>query len=84
MRGSIALLLIASLAGCAGGSDSAGPGPVAPLASGQLVFDSDRAGGTHEIYVMNADGSGVTRLTNDASYQNWWPRISPDRRKVLF
>ena len=84
MRGSIALLLVVSLAGCAGGSGSAGSGPVAPLASGQLVFDSDRAGGTHEIYVMNADGTGVTRLTNDASYQNWWPRISPDRTKVLF
>src|SRR5215471_4558575 len=84
MRVSIALPLVASLAGCAGGSGSGGSGPVVPLASGQLVFDSDRAGGTHEIYVMNADGTGVTRLTNDASYQNWWPRVSPDRRKVLF
>jgi TolB protein len=84
MRSSIALLLIASLAGCGSKSDSTGPGPVTPLASDQLVFDSDRAGGTHEIYVMKTDGTGVTRLTNDASYENWWPRVSPDRKKVLF
>lgn len=87
MRASIALLLMASLAGCAGKSDNAGPGPsgaIAALATNQLVFDSDRAGGTHEIYVMMTDGSGVTRLTNDASYENWWPRVSPDRKKVLF
>jgi len=87
MRSSIALLLIASLASCSGKSDSTGagsPGPITPLATNQLVFDSDRAGGTHEIYAMNTDGTGVTRLTNDASYQNWWPRVSPDRKKVLF
>ena len=83
MRALVALLLIASLAGCST-SDSAGPGSAAQLAASQLVFDSDRAGGTHEIYVMNTDGTGVTRLTNDASYQNWWPRVSPDRTKVLF
>jgi TolB protein len=84
MRASIALLWIASLAGCSGNSDSGGPGSVAPLAADQVVFDSDRAGGTHEIYVMKTDGTGVTRLTDDASYQNWWPRVSPDRTKVLF
>lgn len=84
MRTSIALLLMASLAGCGSKSGSTGPGPITPLASDQLVFDSDRAGGTHEIYVMKTDGTGVARLTNDASYQNWWPRVSPDRKKVLF
>jgi TolB protein len=95
MRTLIALVLIASLAACGGKSDDPPVaavcpamgfgGSATPLASDQLVFDSDRAGGTHEIYVMKTDGTGTaTRLTNDASYQNWWPRISPDRRKVLF
>ncbi len=84
----IALLLsVALLAGCGGvpsDSPSSLPAAVTPLAADQLVFDSDRAGGMHEIYMMKSDGSGVTRLTTDASWQNWWPRISPDREKVLF
>lgn len=84
-----ALLLMASLlVGCGGQSTSAAPSGTAPtvvaLARDQIVFDSDRAGGTHEIYRMKTDGTGVTRLSNDANFQNWWPRISPDRKKVLF
>lgn len=57
--------------------------PVAPLTSNVLVFDSDRTG-THEIFLMQADGSGVRQLTSDARYENWWGRISPDRRRILF
>ena len=33
------------------------------------------------IYVMNADGSGVTRLTNNNS---WGPSWSPDGRRIAF
>jgi TolB protein len=92
MRALIALVLIATLAACGGKSDdpvvpscpTGGFSNITPLTSNKVVFDSDRNGSTHEIYVMNADGSSVVRLTNDASYQNWWPRISPDRRKILF
>ncbi len=94
MRTLIALMLFALLAGCGGKSDDPPPittncptggfSNIPPLATNKVVFDSDRNGTTHEIYVMNADGSGVARLTNDANYQNWWPRISPDRRKILF
>jgi hypothetical protein len=84
---------IAVLVGCGGNSESSpsaascptgGFSSITPLANNKVVFDSDRGGVTHEIYVMNADGTGVTQLTNDATYQNWWPRISPDRRKILF
>jgi Tol biopolymer transport system component len=93
MRTLIALMLFAALAGCGGKSDdpitppscpTGGFSNITPLATNKVVFDSDRNGSTHEIYVMDADGMNVTRLTNDASYQNWWPRISPDRRKILF
>jgi Tol biopolymer transport system component len=93
MRTLIALMLFAMLAGCGGKSDEApvtsscptgGFSSITPLASNKVVFDSDRNGITHEIYVMNADGSSVAQLTDDGSYQNWWPRISPDRRKILF
>jgi Tol biopolymer transport system component len=82
-----ALVLFASLAGCGGQTGPAANPSIAvtPATFGadQLVFDSDRAG-NHEIYVMRTDGSGATRLTNDAAYENWWPRISPDRKRVLF
>ena len=50
---------------------------------GHLAFDSDRSG-TFQIYVMDGDGGGVTALTDDATYDAWWPRISPDRRTILF
>jgi TolB protein len=32
----------------------------------RIAFD-DGAGFNHQLYVMNADGSGVTRLTNDSA-----------------
>ncbi len=94
MRTLIALMLFAMLAGCGGKPDDPPPvtlscptggfSSITPLTTNKVVFDSNRNGTTHEIYVMNADGSSVARLTNDANYQNWWPRISPDRRKILF
>lgn len=96
MRRTLAVLsvVMASLAaGCGGGSDDPAPAPqcsgfgsgtVPTLAANQLVFDSDRAGGRHEIYSMRTDGTCVHRLTTDPAYENWWPRISPDRAKVLF
>jgi len=93
MRTWFALVLIALLTACGGKSDdtvsvscptSGFSSSAAVLTADQLVFDSDRADGTHEIYVMKTDGSAVTRLTHDASYQNWWPRVSPDRKRVLF
>jgi len=59
------------------------PSP-AVFATDQLVFDSDRAGGTREIYRMTTNGTDAMRLTYDQAYENWWPRISPDREKVLF
>ena len=88
MRTLIAVLLIAMLASCGGTSDATSPPPpgvgsISPLARNQLVFDSDR-GGNHEIYAMRTDGTAVVQLTNDGNFENWWPRISPDRKKVLF
>jgi Tol biopolymer transport system component len=80
-----ALSLCAALAGCGGGgSDSETPPPgITPLGTNILVFDSDRTG-NHEIYLMRNDGGATAQVTSDTSYENWWPRISPDRRKLLF
>ena len=85
MRKLISVALIALLTSCGGGSIATPPAP-APvvLASNQLVFDSTRSSANREIYVMKTDGTSIQRLTNNASYEHWWPRISPDRKKILF
>ena len=48
----------------------------------KIVFASYRDG-NHEIYVMNADGSNQTRLTNDPSF-DMAPSWSPDGKKIAF
>jgi len=53
-----------------------------PTAGGRIAFTSDRDGNT-EIYSMNADGSGLTRLTNNPSSDEG-PQWSPDGSKVVF
>jgi TolB protein len=41
------------------------------------------AGGNYEIFVMNADGSGVRQLT-DVPGDDGWPAWSPDGTKIVF
>src|SRR6185369_2192320 len=48
----------------------------------KIVFQSTRAG-QPEIYVMNADGSSQTRLTNNPAWDTA-PAWSPDGTKILF
>jgi uncharacterized repeat protein (TIGR02543 family) len=48
----------------------------------KIVFTSFRAGGG-EIFVMNADGSGVVQLTNNATYDRH-PKWSPSGAKIAF
>ncbi|MDQ3587105.1 MAG: hypothetical protein M3375_01950 [Actinomycetota bacterium] len=40
--------------------------------------------GNHEIFTMNADGSGVTRLTNSPTGREQHPSFSPDGTKIVF
>lgn len=48
----------------------------------QLVLDSLRDGDT-QIYTINIDGSGITRITNDPD-RGTEPAWSPDGRMILF
>ena len=50
--------------------------------SGIIAFYSDRDGNP-EIYIMNADGSGQSRLTNDPDFDDS-PAISPDGSRIAF
>ncbi len=74
------LLVLLAVAGMAAGgapADAAFPG-----VNGKIAFTSDRDGNT-EIYVMNADGTGVTRLTNNALADDE-PAWSPDGTRIAF
>jgi TolB protein len=48
----------------------------------KIVFRSSRDG-NNEIYLMNADGSGEIRLTNDPAYDSS-PDWSPDGKQIVF
>jgi TolB protein len=49
----------------------------------RIVFMSDRASRPEfDVYVMNADGSGVERVTSKDT--NWFPQFSPDGKRLAF
>src|SRR5204862_420904 len=55
---------------------------VIALMSDKIVFSSNRDG-NFEIYAMNTDGTGATRLTNHAA-ADISPAWSPDGSKIVF
>lgn len=56
--------------------------PLNLFARGQIVFQSDRDGG-YELYLMNADGSVLSRLTNNPA-ADIFPDWSPDGSRIAF
>ena len=74
----LAAVLGLALAGC--GSDSTAPS--GRPAAGQIAFTTDRDGNV-DIYLMHADGSGVTRLTNNPA-GDFWPVWSSDGTTELY
>lgn len=54
-----------------------------PLAPGTLLSASDSTG-NYEIYSQPIVNGGPVRLTADPTFDSFRPRLSPDRRTVLF
>ncbi len=51
----------------------------------KIAFDSRAIGQTpNDIAVMNADGTGFTKITTDEKYDYSSPQWSPDGKKILF
>ena len=71
-------LAVSPLIGCNPGNQDEGEGE----SGGKIAFTSKRDG-NQEIYVMNADGSDQTRLTNNPA-QDREPCFSPDGIKITF
>ena len=74
------LLLICGILLACGGAEPVEEDEVAPPS--KIAFVSDRDGNA-EIYVMDADGSNPTNLTNNPAVDGF-PVWSPDGRKIAF
>ncbi len=71
-------LLLCFMVGCQKGGETAKP----TLEQTKIAFFSYRDGNL-EIYVMNADGSNQTRLTNNPA-KDEYPSWSPDGKRIAF
>jgi len=74
----ISLLLLATMLISCGGPTI----PTTPAAGSRIAFESVRDG-NGEIYVMDADGSNQTRLTNNPA-DDGSPAWSPDGSRIAF
>jgi len=62
--------------------ETAAQSALAGKVSGFVVWSSSREG-NHKIYSMSPDGSNLRKLTQ-GNKTDWYPRISPDGKRVLF
>ncbi len=51
--------------------------------SARVVWSTCRRSGRHDIFIMNADGTGKKALTKSDKV-DWFPRFSPDGQRVMF
>lgn len=55
---------------------------VAPRPVAYSYFADSNASGNYEILFQS--GAGSRFLTNDPTYDSWWPRLSPDGQTIMF
>lgn len=61
------------------------PPPPAVPGSEQIAYVSSTDGGPTDIYLMNADGSGQSKVTNSGdTFEATAPAWSPDRTRIAF
>ena len=93
MRVTLLLFVLSALAACHDGDRPlpAGlDGPqfmVSALAglTGRIAWNTDRDGGPdQDIWIMNADGSRATQLTENTGIDDGSPRWSPDGQRIVF
>lgn len=82
----VAVVVLSTTASWVAVSAPAGASPSSSSNGGLIAFGSDRYGGTHNIFTMNADGSDVHQLTfvkirQGADLQEQW---SPDATQLVF
>jgi TolB protein len=49
----------------------------------RIVYESNQSGAFH-VWVMNADGTGKTQLTNQSGFEDFQPSWSPNGKRILF
>jgi len=54
-----------------------------PPSSQKIVFEANYTG-EKDVYIMNADATGIINLTNFPQATDNHPRLSPDMQKILF
>jgi Tol biopolymer transport system component len=80
----LALLLGAALAvGLLLLVDTRPAGAAFPGTNGKIAFENYQADDEAEIFVMNPNGTGKTRLTNNPASDRY-PDLSPDGKKIAF
>jgi len=57
--------------------------PYGRLTETKIAFQSARNGTKYQVYVMNADGSGQTNISNSTA-NNGQPSWSPDGTRIAF
>jgi tol-pal system beta propeller repeat protein TolB len=74
-----------STGGSTGGSDVPGPSTSDEL-TGHIVFTCQlfKVQAMDQICIMNADGSGMRRLTTENNRRHFYPSLSPDGQSVLY
>jgi TolB protein len=77
------LVLAAALAALAGPAHAAFPGENGNLVFSAYLLDSEEAG-DQELFALEPDGSGLTRLTDNSQVDDVGPAYSPDGRLLAF